>query len=112
MERSPRLVYELGAYSRDRTDEAVEALSPEAKYLRLVVHLDSLPPRLRREIARWQRRMLLASVKGRDPSVVKPPATMRTALLEAFIESEDKLLLSDAVLRERGVDIGSEEEEE
>ena len=89
--------------------EAREALRESiARGADIAVYLDRLDPLLQREIARWKRKMLLASLKDRDPAKVEMPPTMRPELLRAYVSSSRKLVVSDSQIAE--VEEGGEEE--
>ena len=91
--------------------EAREVLQDSiAKGADIAVYLDKLDPLLAREIARWKRKMLLASLKGKDPAKVEMPPTMRPELLRAYVSSSRKLVVSDSQIAE--VDTNGQEEEE
>ena len=83
-----------------------------AKEAQIAVYLDRLSPHLFREIMRWKRKMLLAELRGEDPREVNPPATLRAALLEAYIESKRKLVVSDSQISFEAEGEESDEEED
>ncbi len=90
--------------------EAREVLQESiAKGADIAVYLDKLDPLLAREIARWKRRMLLASLKGKNPGSEPMPPTMRPELLRAYVSSSRKLVVSDSQIAE--VETSEKEEE-
>ena len=84
------LFYRLGRGSTDETRRILEAIAGQTAGI--AIHIDRITPHLRYEILKWKRRQLIASLKNADPARVAPPATVRAALLEAFIESKQKLV--------------------
>lgn len=86
-----RFLIETGAKSREKTERQLENIG---KGLGVLVHLDNMDFELERELRRWKRKQLLASLRGDDPSSVEPPATLRSALAKSFIDSERKLVLA------------------
>ena len=98
------LFYRLGRGSTDETRRTLEAIAGQTAGI--AIHIDRVTPHLRYEILKWKRRQLIASLKGVDPARVEPPATVRVALLEAFIESKQKLVVHDSEIRESGGESG------
>lgn len=86
-----RFLVEVGSRSRERTEKQLNELG---NGLAILVHLDGMDPWLLRELRKWKRKQLLASIRGEDPSNVEPPATMRVELARAFAASQRKLVLS------------------
>ena len=97
------LFYRLGRGSSSETRKMLENVA--GRTAGIAIHIDRVTPHLRYEILRWKRKQLIASLKGVDPARVDPPATVRVALLEAFIESGQKLIVHDKEIS------GYEEEE-
>ena len=70
-------------------------------------YLQHIPPYLRWQLQRWERRKLLAGLRGDDPSKVPPPAGLQIALIQALAEagklpvSDDELSSIISLLRER-----------
>ena len=95
------LLYKLG---RGSLVEAKQTLSRIAKNADISVYLDELNRDLVFEIRRWKRRQLIASLRGDDPRLIEPPATLAPALIASYISSRNKLILSDFALSD--IDIG------
>lgn len=80
--------------------DAKKTLRGIGKGADVAVYIERLDLQLEREIRRWMRKMLLASLKGKDPATVEMPATMRPVLLRSYISSSRKLVVSDSQIAE------------
>ena len=99
------LFYLLG---RGSLVEARESLRQLGKHADIAVYIDRPDSALQRELLRWKRRMLLASLRGKRPEEIEPPATLRPVMLQAYLASTRKLVLSDSQISE--VEESGEEE--
>lgn len=105
-----RLAYRLGSTTFHGLKQILRNLGGE--YGEAAAYVEELTPRLKWELQRWARRQTLASLMDEEPSKVQPPASLRTALIEAIIEhgrlpvSDEELMSVLDFLREKSEDKG------